>query len=244
MSEVTATPASRLGALAHDLEATLRLTEDLIREIRRDGVATPVRMREIADQLADRSALSGLPSALLTAYGEITAALGGIRLSREALEAQAIDRLHHTHAALAEVSTATETAATAMLDGLDRTLALIEQLAADPADGRNRSTTCNALREEVNGLFGYLQFQDIITQRLQGAAELLAEVERRLAAVADLFKAPETPEAVPPAGDVPSEASKPRSFDPDASIRDREQRQAVADSVIRAVRDPVVARSA
>ena len=57
--------------------------------------------------------------------------VSSLRESRGLLEKQAMERLSSTHQRLAEVSSATEMAATGMLDGLDRSLVLVDHLEAE-----------------------------------------------------------------------------------------------------------------
>src|SRR5947208_5683489 len=93
------------------------------------------------------------------------------RVTRETIQKHSMERLRNTHAKLNEVSSATEIAAVEMLNGLDRTLGMIDQLEADTKDNRRAShEMCDGLRMEVNQLYGCLQFQDIVTQQLSGVA--------------------------------------------------------------------------
>jgi hypothetical protein len=234
---------ARINALAQDLETTLRLMDQLIGEVRAIGGESEhlATLHQLAEAIGRRPSLAALPGVLLQAYGEIAGALGGIRLSREAIQVHAVDRLRHTHDKLAEVSSATESAATEMLDGLDRSLAMIDRLealgasgSAQPADPDGRSLH-QALRDEVNNLFGVLQFQDITSQQLRGACDLLAEVEQRLSAVANLFDPsvgadvplPEVAVALPDTADA-----GPKTYDAAASTRRAGTRQAMADAIL------------
>jgi hypothetical protein len=74
-----------------------------------------------------------------------------------------------------------------LLNGLDRTLAMINQLQAGGDDAGSAEAKFDALRNEVNQLYGCLQFQDIITQQLQGVLAQLAAVEQQIEQVATLF---------------------------------------------------------
>ena len=117
---------SRVNHLVNELETTLGLLKSLMRELKtteRES-ASGQRIHELIHALSGRRDLDGLPSLLLNAYTEVTAALGGVRVSREAIQSQAIDQLRATNEKLAQVSSHTEAAATKMLDGLDRTLVL------------------------------------------------------------------------------------------------------------------------
>jgi chemotaxis regulatin CheY-phosphate phosphatase CheZ len=239
--------AQRLTSYSADLEATVKLMYQLVREIyamEADGRRLD-RIHDIAEALDRRPSLAALPQVLLKAYSEITGALGGIRLSRETIQVHAVDRIRHTKGKLAEVSSATETATTELLNGLDRALGHIDKLeqaagtdAGSLDDGR---TLHQALRDEVNGLFNVLQFQDITAQQLSSVYDLLADVEARLVAVSELFDpavADEAPLAVLQSSD-PTEG--PKTYDHDASTKCADLRQSLADAVLAEMRRPVQA---
>lgn len=139
------------------------------------------------------------------------------------------------HAKLREVSTATETAATNILNGLDRAVALVDAMDAKASVGdvEGGAELRNKLRDELFALMGCMQFQDITTQQLNYASSVLAEMETRLADLARILNpaAFGAPTALAPA--VPTTASGPANFDPSASTQNAEARQAVADQIFR-----------
>jgi len=240
--------AQRLNSYSADLETTVKLMYQLVREIyamEADGRRLD-RIHDIAEALDRRPSLAALPQVLLKAYSEITGALGGIRLSRETIQVHAVDRIRHTKGKLAEVSSATETATTELLNGLDRALGHIDNL--EQAAGTNAGplledgrTLHQALRDEVNGLFNVLQFQDITSQQLSSVYDLLADVEARLTAVSELFDpsvADEAPLAVLQGSD-PTE--DPKTYDHEASTKGADLRQSLADAVLAEMRRPVQA---
>lgn len=228
-----------VGTLIAELEGTLALLTELLDELR--GVETDAsdlnRVNELLDALSERRSLVELPKVLLNVYTEITAALGGIRLSREAIQSHAIDRLRDTHAKLDKVTSETESATTLILDGLDRSLAVIDEIAETSSNGKEPSDKDQAiqqavdtLRNEVMELFNHLQFQDITAQQLRGATELLTDVEERLEALAAVFD----PNAI---------TERQLDGDPveldhnaDASMSNAETRQALADETVKAAK--------
>ncbi len=176
-----------------------------------------------------------LPPMVRRAYDEIASMLRILRSSRDALEQTTTEKLHLTSAKIEEVTSATEVAATGMLDGLDRALGLVDQLEELDESGNARATeTRSQLRDELFQSINHLQFQDITTQQLNYASSILMEVERRLAEIARSFD--------PRSVDVPGlspETSAPSiepvgiaTFDPNASLRDAERRQAIADEIL------------
>ena len=208
--------------LFYDTETALRMVDGEMRamtgEVRGARVALP------------GSSLAALPFILERANDEIQAVLGTLRESRlalESLETATVERLQHTSEKLREVTSATEVAATDILDALDRAGSTVDDLeAADHADDKPRAQELrDALRAEIVGMMGALQFQDITTQQLTYAASVLTDMEERLLLIAKLFD----PNAA--VGRVLSAVPDPRTFDPNATIRNAERRQALADEV-------------
>jgi len=182
------------------------------------------------DPSAERTGPEAPAAALLRVSAELSRLLSGIRLTRQTIQSYSVERLHDTHARLHEVSSATETAAMQMLNGLDRALAMIDQLERSSESGPPHEM-CDALRTEVNQLYGHLQFQDIIAQQLKGVGSLLIEVEERVRSLAVLFD-----DSLLGGRDADQSAAPqvmPGSFNPDASMHDRGVRQAMADEAFR-----------
>jgi len=148
--------------------------------------------------------------------------LTGIRITRETIQHQALDQLQDTQERLNLVSSATESAAMEIMNGLDRTLGLLDRLDARP-DGDREALA--ALREEINQLFGHLQFQDIITQQLRGVMALVMDVERRIASVAALFD-----QSLGSAVKAVAPVSNSDAFNPDAVWDASPDRQAAVDA--------------
>jgi hypothetical protein len=226
---VTASGGETVGSqLQHSLDLLHQLYLDV--EALGDDLEDRGRIRQTVQALRRQPNLHGLPRTLLRVQSELAHALSSIRVTRETIQSYSIERLRDTHARLSEVSTTSETAAMEMLNGLDRTLAMIDQLERDGIARRPREM-CEALRNEVNQLYGCLQFQDIIAQQLRGVGALLVEVEQRVEGIASLFDGTL-------AGDTPARAESPDpdSYNPNASMRDAGQRQALIDEAFRTAR--------
>jgi hypothetical protein len=226
--------------LYYDSEAMLRLVDNALDELHPPPAApTPPASAGAASDAphaaTDALSLSSLPPLLLRAYQEINSVVCTLRRSRDLLEEATVNKLHQTGNKLREVSSATEVAATDMLDGLDRALAIVDELDAGPAAGESdRATTLrDDLRNELFGLMNCLQFQDITTQQLGYASSVLVEVEDRLSELARVFDPHshgiEGPAAAPPAPAAPAVPAV--AFDPAASTGDAEQRQALVDEI-------------
>ena len=215
------TAVSGRHELYYDTETALRLIDGEVRAM----TGEPQRA----------STLAALPFILERANDEIQAVLGNLRDSRvalESLELATVEKLQHTSEKLREVTSATEVAATDILDALDRAGTAVDALeAADHADDKVRAQELrDELRGEIFSMMGTLQFQDITTQQLTYAASVLTEMESRLLLVAKLFDP-----TVAISRNV-SRGPDPRTFDPGATTRDPESRQALADEVFVVVR--------
>lgn len=234
----------RAMELLYDSEASLRLVDnelDALREFTEgvsESIATPAAGNgtpepECTLGSTPTSSLALVPGILQRANAEIVNVLQSLRQCRSALESATTDKLQITHEKIREVTSATETAATGILDGLDRAQTLIDELDAEAeqsGDGSEKARDLrNLLRDEIFMMTGHLQFQDITTQQLSYAASVLVDMEGRLSEIARLFDprrygAPELPADPRPV---------PTSFTPDATITNAEERQAVADAVFR-----------
>jgi hypothetical protein len=243
--------SSRTDELLYDSQATLRLVDHELNELRdpagsmREPAAAPCRCgagrpsaAAAAAEIMAGGALVSLPSVLERASQEITAVLASLRESRNAMAQASVERLQHTHQKLREVSSATEVAATDILDSLDRAGQIVDDLDAEEADAASdapkRGPELRAkLREEIFGMMGALQFQDITTQQLAYASSVLIEMETRIAEVARLFAPGSAIALAVPAAAAP-EALAPSTFDPNATTLDAETRQALADAIFTA----------
>ncbi|HEY0777154.1 MAG TPA: hypothetical protein VGD56_04230 [Gemmatirosa sp.] len=192
--------------------------------------ATMVSCGSLHGTAQSGSTLAALPFILERANDEIQTVLGNLRDSRvalESLESAAVQKLQQTSEKLREVTSATEVAATDILDALDRAGTAVDALeVADQAGDKARAQELrDELRGEIFGMMGALQFQDITTQQLTYAASVLTDMESRLILIAKLFD----PNVASSRG--VSHGPDPRTFDPGATTRDAEGRQALADEV-------------
>ncbi len=214
--------ARHANELLYDSEAALRLVDSAIEDIREAGPrastgtsAESLHAGHLRDllQAAGPLGLLGISQILARGHGEIVSVLRNLRESRDVL-----------------AQTSSGRAASDVLDGLDRAVALVDQMDAEASDG-DAAAGANlrrALREELFSLMGCMQFQDITTQQLSYASSVLTETETRLAELASILG----PAALGAAGAPASTASSgPVTFDPTASMANADARQAVADQV-------------
>ena len=243
--------------LLYDTEAALRLVDSELDELRAgtavaelpfssdrpapaqdasETMTTAVRvespiaahLRALLDQPSGAPVgLASLPFILERANQEIQAVLANLRDSREALETATVEKLQTTSEKLKEVTSATEVAATDILDALDRAQNLVDDLdAADAAGDKDKGQNVrDLLREEIFGMMGALQFQDITTQQLAYAASVLTDMENRLLQIAKLFD----PAAVMVRAAIDS--PDPQTFDKNATTKHAQQRQSLADEI-------------
>jgi hypothetical protein len=226
--------------LLYDSEATLRLVDTAIHDMGDLGAEDPPsleqRVRAAMTQGRGTSiGLIGLSDLLARGYAEILGVLDSLRQSRHLLERAAVEKIQHTHDKLREVSNATETAATDILNGLDHANALVDELEAYATQhgepDEQGSNVRGSLRDELFALMGHMQFQDITSQQLNYASAVLTEMETRLSNIARVFDPAVFGLAPPDSGDT-HDASQPVTFDPNASTQNRAERQAVADEIV------------
>ena len=211
--------------LLYDSEASLRLVDHAIEELSSSGADLDREAKGFLEHvMAQPGGFAELSRTLLRAYAETVGIVARIRESCGMMDSAGVDKLQQMHGRLREVSSATETAATDMLDGLNRTVGLVEALDAPghlSDDDRHRMLA--SVREELNGVMNHLQFQDITAQQLGHIASLLADMRRRINQVVTMFAQPATTFAK----DEPAAGS----FDPNASTSASTDRQAVADEI-------------
>jgi hypothetical protein len=171
-----------------------------------------------------------LPTVLQRASAEILGVLGSLQQSRSTLEQATVEKLQHTPQQLREVISAAEVAATDILDALDRAEKMLNEL-DEETDGQSARSIAirGTLREEIFGMMGALQFQDITTQQLRYASGVLVEMEQRLTEIARLFDA----QAVPEPGAVAAlfGTRDPAPSDLETTTSDGNRRQALADAI-------------
>jgi chemotaxis regulatin CheY-phosphate phosphatase CheZ len=222
--------------LLYDSEAALRLIDTALDELRGESFGASETRGQVRAPGARSDRIVGLGSVtrvLTHAYADVMSALGSLRETRSILEHVAADRLKSTNDKLLEVSSATEVAATDILDGVERAIAMVDALAQSTD---HDAATIAALREELFRVMGCMQFQDITCQQLAHASSVLSDMERRLVDIARLFDPSAFGELVLDAS-VGAGGSGGVHFDSHASTKNAETRQAVADEVVNDMTD-------
>ena len=196
--------------------------------------ATDTALRLVNQALGDLGAAdpttSGHAPSSDVASVDVAGLLDRVQQSRQILEEERHARLQQMSAKLSAVTTATEEAATAMLDGLERALALVATLEHEPAaeDDRVRRARYGTLRNELYEVMSAIQFQDITSQQLGYAASVIDETEDRLEALVGIFRT--VPIEDTPFAARTSRETTPSHVDPDA-FADKSASQAFADAL-------------
>lgn len=183
--------ATRLSEeMLYDSEATLRLVDTVLDELQELDAAvsrSEDRVRVLSTRVSQaHSRLEAVPEAIALGSSEIRSVLDSLRQTREILESAELDRFQQANDKLQEVTTATEVATHEIMDSLDRSLLLLERL--DEADAAERAEVQSELREELFGVVGSLQIQEITSQQLRYASNVLLEMEGRLVRLAQSFE--------------------------------------------------------
>lgn len=218
-----------------DSEASLRLADNLLADLREEGAEVAAPGLALA-QHQDQGGVAELPQILLRACAEINNVLESLRMSRAILERTTVDRVQQTQAKLHEVTHATEVATNDMLDGVDQALTLVDRLDAHANDEADADTDAirAELRDRLHAMVVCLQFQDITSQQLSFASTVLADVEERMNALAELIdrNLVGLEDVAADQAPIPMAAPDgPQTFDPAASTRNADSRQALADAI-------------
>ncbi|MEO7362681.1 MAG: hypothetical protein ABI120_20285 [Gemmatimonadaceae bacterium] len=223
---------NRTQEVLYSSEAALRLVDHELSELHdvQDSLAiatAPVGF----DGLGDISALLG------QANTQILSVLTRLREGRAAIESTAVGKVRITQDKLREVTSATEDAATNILDACDRATAIVDTLdgieQSETPDRHKAASLRGSLRDELFLMMGALQFQDITSQQLAHASAVLDEMEQRMIEVAKLFDpsvALQLSKLTQPAG------SNSPTYDANATTRNADSRQALADEIFTAIR--------
>ncbi|MDP1859633.1 MAG: hypothetical protein Q8K82_13240 [Gemmatimonadaceae bacterium] len=225
--------------LLYDSEATLRLVDNAILDmgaIDADRQSTAEPAVRVADSRAS-SRHGGLGRAdSVGGNSELLSVLDSLRQSRFVLAKSPVDKIQQTHEKLREVSDATETAATDVLNGLERATSMVDDLevyAGEHAEPDDRAATIRgALRDELFALVGHMQFQDITSQQLNYALSVLTDVEARLVQIATVFDPLDTAGSCLLASQTGTSPRRSVCIHPVASTQNRAERQDMAGEVM------------
>ncbi|MCX5768557.1 MAG: hypothetical protein NTZ43_15160 [Gemmatimonadetes bacterium] len=170
--------------------------------------------------------IESLPAILSLMQAQVSSVIAQLRDTSGELEAESVSTLRMTMQQLKKVSHATEQAAHGILDGIDRSLGMVDELekmdgGANPAEAEKRER----IKDELMSAINQVQFQDITSQQIKHAASLLTDMEDRFNSLVRALD-PETINQL-----TAKLATNEQHFDPEATYGDRERRQGQADSV-------------
>ena len=224
--------SNRTQEALYESEAALRLVDHELKELHDlpDSAAPPVPP-------LSRSGLGDISVLLAQANTQIISVLTRLREGRAAIESTAVGKVRLTQDKLREVTSATEDAATNIMDACDRATGFVDELdAIDTADAPDRgkaSSLRGSLRDELFLMMGALQFQDITAQQLAHASAVLDEMEQRMIEVAKLF---DPAVALECASLAHTKDNRSQAYDANATTRNADSRQALADEIFTAIR--------
>ncbi|MDQ2889579.1 MAG: hypothetical protein M3R65_03350 [Gemmatimonadota bacterium] len=211
---------SRVADVLYDSETVLRLVDSELEELRDDSRDALLRGNHVGVLLA----------VMQRASSDIAQVLCTLHTSREALEGVTLQEIHDSTRKLSEVSSATELAASQMMDGLEHSQTLLDRL--DELDSAEHAGDAvieaaalrSRLRDALFSVMGSLQFQDITSQQLGHVGQMLCDIERRLHATSALLSGGRAEAVVLSHEEVPT-------FSESASTQNSFERQAAADSI-------------
>jgi chemotaxis regulatin CheY-phosphate phosphatase CheZ len=181
------------------------------------------------DAAITAAGFADVPELLSRAALIINKMLESLKAGQQVLQRAAVEKLHHTNTKLHEISTATESAATDIMDGLDRAFLLVDQLDGEDVGPRGAEIG-GQLRDELFAVMTHLQFQDITSQQLDHASSIIQDMEHYLDEFVVLFDLPTIGKVR--GHDAIRLHSEHRPYDPCATTLDAEQRQAIVDEIL------------
>ena len=181
------------------------------------------------DAAITAAGFADVPELLSRASLIITKMLESLRAGQQVLQRSAVEKLHHTNDKLHEISSATESATTDIMDGLDRAFVLVDQLDGEDVGARGAEIG-SQLRDELFAVMNHLQFQDITSQQLDHASSIIRDMEQYLDEFVVLFDLPTIGAITGQSPVMPR--PEPRPFDPCATTLDAEKRQAMVDELL------------
>ena len=207
--------------LLYDSEASLRLVDHAIEELSSSGADMDDETRGFLEQvMAQPGGFAELSRTLLRAYAETVGIAQRIRESCGMVDSEGLDHLQQAYGRLRDVASATETATSDVLSGVNRSLAVVESMAA--AGDAERPQLLASLKDELNGMANRLQFQDITSQQLAHVATLIADMRHRITQIVSMMSTPSAASA----------KDESAVFDPHAPATASRERQAIADEIL------------
>lgn len=230
---MTTMTTKRTQEVLYESEAALRLVDhelSVLHDIQEIPPASPA--------VPGVDGLGDIAQLLSRANTQIIAVLTHLRAGRAAIENTAVGKVRITQDKLREVTSATEVAAINIMDACDRATTLVDELdgidAHESPDREQAATVRGSLRDELFLMMGALQFQDITSQQLAHASAVLDEMELRMIEVSKLFDPTLAPELAKAQAAIANNG--PLTYDANATTRNADTRQAVADEIFTTVK--------
>lgn len=173
----------RATELLYDSEATLRLVDSALEELRdfpSGDVATAAGDEPGAGPQG--AAPLTLPEAVRRAHAELSTTVERLRQTRTLLESAASRRDGEAETVPGEGHAA---GAGVVLQSLDQALLVLDRM--DEEDAERGATLRRALRHRLYACMSRVQLEDITAQQLQHASRLMGGMEGRLGRIADML---------------------------------------------------------
>jgi hypothetical protein len=117
--------------LLYDSEASLRLIDRAIEELRESGAEPDGDAAAVVEHAApEPSGFAELSRTLLRAYAETIGLVARMQNSAGLIDRDGVERLHEMHQEVRKVSTATELATSQILDAVGRCITLVDRISA------------------------------------------------------------------------------------------------------------------
>ena len=210
--------------LLYDSVASLRLVDRAITELSASGAELDGdSLAFLQHVMSQPGGFAELSKSLLRAYAETLAIVSRLHGGSATPDLADANGTSQVHGNLQAVTSATEVAATDILDGLGRAISVVDHLDAGDNDSARRHELVAALREELYSVVAHLQFQDIMAQRLSHVSTLLDEMRQRLLAMLTAFA---------PAAALAAETERVAALNARESMLNTAEREAVVEETL------------
>jgi hypothetical protein len=208
-------------------DAPKRLVDTALEELTASGTQLDRDARDFVSHVCSQpGGFDALSRTLLRAYAESVGIAERMREGRLVMEQATMEKLHLMDGKLGEISSATEVATTDILNGLNRSVELVDAVLEDDGSAEGRAVALTNLRDELYGVMEHLQFQDITAQQLKHMSAMLYEIRSRMNVLVKVFAPYMIADPMAPVAEALE-----GTFDPDATTANATARQAVADEV-------------
>jgi chemotaxis regulatin CheY-phosphate phosphatase CheZ len=216
------------------VDAPKRLVDHALEELTASGAQLDRDARDFVSHVCNQpGGFDALSRTLLRAYSESVGIAERMREGRLVMEQATMEKLRLMDGKLDEISSATEIATTDILNGLNKSVGLVDAVLENDGGAESRAVALTNLRDELYGVMEHLQFQDITAQQLKHMSSMLYEIRSRMNVLVKVFAPYMMADPMAPVAQALE-----GTFDPNATTANATDRQAVADEVYAAIKFP------